>query len=68
MGSTMTRTTERRGGAPGPAAGAATPPGGPFAGRRLRRLAVRGPRCPHCAGPLVHGEGRAGCPVCGYVA
>ncbi|GMU41947.1 MAG: hypothetical protein AMXMBFR23_28130 [Chloroflexota bacterium] len=33
---------------------------------RLRRAAVAGPRCPHCAGPLVFGEGCSLCPICGY--
>lgn len=33
---------------------------------RLRRPAVAGPRCPHCAGPLVFGEGCSLCPICGY--
>ncbi len=33
---------------------------------RLRRQAVAGPRCPHCAGPLVFGEGCSLCPICGY--
>ena len=37
-----------------------------FANRRLRRMAVHGPRCPDCAGPLVFGEGCSVCPVCGY--
>lgn len=33
---------------------------------RLRRMNLRGPRCPDCAGPLVFGEGCHVCPVCGY--
>ncbi len=37
-----------------------------FANRRLRRMALAGPRCPDCAGPLVHGEGCDVCPVCGF--
>lgn len=36
--------------------------------RRYRREAVLGPRCPHCAGPLVFGEGCSLCPICGYSA
>jgi hypothetical protein len=36
--------------------------------RRFRREATLGPRCPHCAGPLVFGEGCNLCPVCGYSA
>lgn len=39
-----------------------------IAGRRLRRMAVAGPRCPDCAGPLVFGEGCHVCPVCGFSA
>ncbi|MFA7297800.1 MAG: hypothetical protein WC211_11560 [Dehalococcoidia bacterium] len=39
-----------------------------FATRRLRRMEARGPRCPDCAGPLVHGEGCNVCPVCGFSA
>ncbi len=35
-------------------------------GRRYRREASLGPRCPQCAGPLVFGEGCSLCPVCGY--
>ena len=27
---------------------------------------VKGPRCPDCAGPLVHGEGCVCCPLCGF--
>ena len=38
------------------------------ADRKLRRVAMRGPRCPDCAGPLVFGEGCRVCPVCGYSA
>lgn len=34
--------------------------------RRYRREASLGPRCPHCAGPLVFGEGCNVCPICGY--
>jgi|GEM_PF-5306203 len=34
--------------------------------RRFRRESSMGPRCPHCAGPLVFGEGCNLCPVCGY--
>ena len=36
--------------------------------RRTLRRRVLGvePRCPDCGGPLVHGEGCATCPVCGY--
>jgi hypothetical protein len=37
-------------------------------GRRYRREAALGPRCPQCAGPLVFGEGCSLCPVCGYSA
>jgi uncharacterized Zn finger protein (UPF0148 family) len=33
---------------------------------RLTTLLQRQPRCPDCGGPLVHGEGCASCPVCGY--
>ena len=33
---------------------------------RYRREANLGPRCPHCAGPLVFGEGCSLCPICGY--
>ena len=36
--------------------------------RRFRREAAHGPRCPHCAGPLVFGEGCSVCPICGYSA
>ncbi len=39
-----------------------------FAIRRLRRMAVHGPRCPDCVGPLVFGEGCRTCPVCGFSA
>jgi hypothetical protein len=45
---------------PAPGASTLAPP------RRLRREASLGPRCPHCAGPLVFGEGCSVCPVCGY--
>ena len=38
------------------------------ADRKLRSVAMRGPRCPDCAGPLVFGEGCQVCPVCGYSA
>ena len=34
--------------------------------RRYRRESSFGPRCPHCAGPLVFGEGCSVCPICGY--
>lgn len=37
-----------------------------FANRRLRRIAMTGPRCPDCAGPLIYGEGCHLCPVCGF--
>ncbi len=37
-----------------------------FANRRLRRVAMTGPRCPDCAGPLIYGEGCHLCPVCGF--
>ncbi len=33
---------------------------------QLRMQLFRQPRCPDCGGPLVHGEGCATCPVCGY--
>jgi hypothetical protein len=33
---------------------------------QLRLQLFRQPRCPDCGGPLVHGEGCATCPVCGY--
>lgn len=36
--------------------------------RRYRREANLGPRCPHCAGPLVFGEGCSLCPICGFSA
>ncbi len=36
--------------------------------RRYRREASMGQRCPHCAGPLVFGEGCSLCPICGYSA
>lgn len=36
--------------------------------RRYRREASVGQRCPHCAGPLVFGEGCSLCPICGYSA
>ena len=35
-------------------------------GVQLRLQLFRQPRCPDCGGPLVHGEGCATCPVCGY--
>ena len=35
-------------------------------GAQLRLQLFRQPRCPDCGGPLVHGEGCATCPVCGY--
>jgi len=31
-----------------------------------RNVIVKGSRCPDCGGPLVHGEGCACCPVCGF--
>ena len=31
-----------------------------------KTIALRGPRCPDCAGPLVHGEGCVCCPICGF--
>jgi len=35
--------------------------------RRARRARpAMGPRCPHCAGPLVFGEGCSLCPICGF--
>ncbi|MEO8456327.1 MAG: hypothetical protein ABI559_00815 [Chloroflexota bacterium] len=33
---------------------------------QLRLKLFQQPRCPDCGGPLVHGEGCATCPVCGY--
>jgi len=37
--------------------------------RRARRARpAMGPRCPHCAGPLVFGEGCSLCPICGFSA
>ncbi len=37
--------------------------------RRVRRARpAMGPRCPHCAGPLVFGEGCSLCPICGFSA
>ena len=33
---------------------------------QLRLPLFRHARCPDCGGPLVHGEGCASCPVCGY--
>lgn len=33
---------------------------------QLRLQLFRAARCPDCGGPLVHGEGCASCPVCGY--
>lgn len=33
---------------------------------QLRLQLFRAVRCPDCGGPLVHGEGCASCPVCGY--
>jgi len=33
---------------------------------QLRLNLFRHARCPDCGGPLVHGEGCATCPVCGY--
>ncbi len=42
-----------------------TLPGAPGT-RRFRRESSLGPRCPHCAGPLVFGEGCSVCPICGY--
>ncbi len=42
----------------------------PFDARKyihlLRQRAATGLACPECGGPLVHGEGCALCPVCGY--
>lgn len=32
----------------------------------MRRIMPKGPRCPDCGGPLVHGEGCVCCPVCGF--
>ena len=34
--------------------------------RGVQRRAAAGRACPDCGGPLVHGEGCALCPVCGY--
>jgi hypothetical protein len=36
------------------------------AATQLRLQLFRAVRCPDCGGPLVHGEGCASCPVCGY--
>lgn len=36
------------------------------AATQLRLSLFRQPRCPDCGGPLVHGEGCATCPVCGF--
>ena len=33
---------------------------------QLRLQLTRQPLCPDCGGPIVHGEGCATCPVCGY--
>ena len=33
---------------------------------QLRLQLFHATRCPDCGGPLVHGEGCASCPVCGY--
>ena len=33
---------------------------------QLRFQTVRTGRCPDCSGPIVHAEGCATCPVCGY--
>jgi len=34
---------------------------------RVRTIIVpRAENCPECGGPLVHAEGCATCPVCGY--
>lgn len=41
-------------------------PTAPAARLRIRREPTLGPRCPHCAGPLVFGEGCSLCPICGY--
>ncbi|MCK9486748.1 MAG: hypothetical protein M0R73_08625 [Dehalococcoidia bacterium] len=46
----------------------ATPDGAEATRRRYRREASMGERCPHCAGPLVFGEGCHVCPICGYSA
>ena len=32
----------------------------------LKSVQHKGPRCPDCAGPLVHGEGCVCCPLCGF--
>ena len=36
-----------------------------LAGSRIK-LQREQPNCPDCRGPLVRGEGRVTCPVCGY--
>lgn len=41
-------------------------PEAPVVQRPPRRWAYAGPRCPHCGGPLVFGEGCSLCPVCGH--
>jgi hypothetical protein len=51
-----------------PGASAVAPGAGGIEGRRLRRVAAYGPRCPDCTGPLVFGEGCHLCPICGYSA
>jgi len=38
----------------------------PATATQLRLNLFRHARCPDCGGPLVHGEGCATCPVCGY--
>lgn len=37
-----------------------------MAQRNGSSLLSKGPRCPDCGGPLVHGEGCICCPLCGY--
>lgn len=34
--------------------------------RAVQRRAAAGAACPECGGPMVHGEGCALCPVCGF--
>ena len=35
-------------------------------GTQLRPPLARNLRCPDCGGPVVHAEGCASCPICGF--
>jgi uncharacterized Zn finger protein (UPF0148 family) len=35
--------------------------------RKKLILRANGARCPDCGGPIVHGEGRLRCVICGFM-